>query len=47
MKTYYVMCDGQVKHTCKTKKTAVKYALRFLNTMLYDSVTIDCLTIRK
>ena len=47
MKTYYVMCDGQVKHTCKTKRTAVKYALRFLDTMLYDSVTIDCLTIRR
>lgn len=29
------MCDGQV-----TKKTAVKYALRFLDTMLYDSLTI-------
>ena len=43
--TYYVMCDEKTMHTCKTKKTAVKYANKFLNTMLYDKVTIDCLTI--
>lgn len=46
-KTFYVMCDNKTMHTCKTKKTAVKYAQQFLNTLLYDSVTISCLTIRR
>lgn len=46
-RTYYVMCDGKTMHTCKTKKTAVKYANKFLDTMLYDKVTIDCLTINQ
>lgn len=45
-KTFYVKCDGVTKHTCKTKKTAVKYATQFLDSMLYEDVTIDCLTIR-
>lgn len=44
---YYVMCDGKTMYTCKTKKTAVKYANRFLDTMLYDKVQIDCLTINR
>lgn len=46
-KTYYVMCDHKTMHTCKTKKTAVKYATKYLDTLLYNSVTIDCLTIKK
>ena len=45
-RTYYVVCDNITKHTCKTKKTAVKYN-KFIDTMLYDKVTIDCLTINQ
>lgn len=46
-RTYYVMCDGKTMHTCKTKKTAIKYANKFLDAMLYDKVQIDCLTINR
>ena len=45
-RTYYVICDNVTKKICKTKKTAIKYARQFLDTMLYEKVTIDCLTIK-
>ena len=45
-RTYYVICDNETMHTCKTKKTAIKYARQYLDTLLYDKVTIDCLTIK-
>ena len=46
-RTYYVICDGKTMRICKTKKTAVKYANSLLDTMLYDKVQIDCLTINR
>lgn len=46
-RTYYVECDGTIMHTCKTKKTAAKYANKFLDTLLYDKVNIHCLTINR
>lgn len=45
-RTYYVICDNVTKKICKTKKTAEKYAREYWNTLLYDKVTIDCLTIK-
>lgn len=44
-RTYYVYADKVLKFTCKTKKTAVKYANQLLNSLLYDDVTIDRMTI--
>lgn len=42
--TYYVYADNILKVTCKTKKTAVKYANQFLDSLLYSDVTIDRMT---
>lgn len=48
-RTYYVIgllaADDSLQtiHSCKTKATAVKYAQKALDTLLYHNVTIDCM----
>lgn len=52
-RTYHVVgllaADEQlhILHTCKTKRTAVKYARQALDTLLYLRVTISCMVMHK